>query len=466
MMSDPELHSSGPFSNRSDVISNHTDITSRPTLSRHEEDDDDDDIDDPYTLNNISDDVMVYILKFLCPVLSFSNYCEYDSSTHMSLQAWQIPIHAIPGSSLLDSQVWQVKQWPKQALRIALSCARLYHLLFVDPDNDTIFWKWHCLTFVYYIKPMMESDLEYHPYITRPRGDNGQPDFSQCGTVVKDIRFPLPLEIKMGMPSIEQSTEHLQPNFFRTQTAILYQLRDHARKDLQRRETARTKKFNREKFVGKHITPTFLTLTFTSLFINCLLFFILQTLQGFLHWLLVDMLYFDWFLLISNIVQHIAWLPIWVNIILLFALSTSLILHKRFISTSYCGPLDKDLIVVYILKTLIFFSSLTLLLIYLANVLPKRSGDPTWMQPEYIPWIVTVIPLILILAVVFGKLNSRSGIVSSIMQQSTSNYHLAVISLCIYIIELKSPITRVIVKVNLDIFHTPLPGSSHHLLLY
>lgn len=340
-----------------------------------------------HTLDDISDDVMVYILTFLCPVYG-------SDSDNISM------------GSLTNQEIRQAREWPRHAFHIALSCSRLYRLLFLSPDNDTIFWKWHCVVFLNEIEPrpmllkwepgLDRNDLRFHPHIKR-EWPNGRVCLSQCGAIAKTIRFSLPSEISEIAPI--GSMEHQQPNYFRNLTSRHHELHERIRQNLQRKEASRTKKYLRAKFIDKHVNPTLLYIVFSALFINCLLFYTLQTLR----WFLVDMLQLDWFVPISGILQHACWLPVWLNIALLFMLCTAMLVYKVFICRNH-NLIDVRMVAAIILTIFTFLFSTTLLLLYLATVLPKRDiGDPIWLQLEYIPWSVTVIPVILPFALAFGK---------------------------------------------------------------
>lgn len=337
------------------------------------------------TFDDLSDDVLVYILLFLCPV---------SHSGSPSLQD-DLNVEAIQQQILL---------WPRDALVIALTCKRMYRLLFLDPNNDIRFWQWHCFTFLHSI--FTSENLPHDEYIQRPMtyvhtSYFGYPDFSKRGVVDRArAKFMIPEHLRHIAPAGSEEQQQ-QPNYYRLLTIKHHKLHEKLCRDLQRRENSRYRKYKLKMLIKERIKRPVLQVLFTAIFLSFLLFYGLQTLHGFLHWLLLDMLRLSWFEFPSHILLHISWLPAWFTIALFFILTTLMALYCMI--TRPKQELISFLAAICVLKGVFFAIFVTLLLLYLAIVLPKRFDNPRWLQPEYIPWSVTTVPLIFILLPVAGK---------------------------------------------------------------
>lgn len=350
------------------------------------------------TIDNLSDDVLVHILCFLCPT----------NSGNIQLLDMHIGLRVIR-----DKNLQLILQWPHDALTIARTCKRMYRLLFLDPNYDHLFWHWHCFIFDRRVWLAREELLTYrtnpdHEAIWRPKDSRGYPDFSKRGIVVRNrARFFIPMQ-QRRISQVGSEEQQKQPNYYRLLTADQHMLHEEFCQDLQRQEDSRYRKFNRVRFIKTQLRNTVLRVFLTAIFVNCLTFYGLQTLRGFLHWILSDILQLAWYDLPSRILLHISWLPAWFSIILLFTLTTLAVLYNAKIRSNRNG-IKYDYLALVISKIIIFAIFITLLLLYLDIVLPKRSGGPTWLQSEYIPWNLTTVPLILIFLPVACMWSSHLG---------------------------------------------------------
>lgn len=357
------------------------------------------------TLTDLPDDALVHILLFLNPM-------------HCDLQSPEVFNEMImPHSSLntsLSAQFYifhfrstkQILRWPREALTIALTCKQMYHLLFLNPTNDALFWRWHCFVFLTSIVSHDRFTDPMHAYYFDLTP-------SQRRVVNRDrARFYIP-EDQRHIAPVGSQEQRSQPNYYRLLTARHHKRHEELCQDLQRRADAR---YRGERVVKGLRKPALITYV-TALYISCLLFYILQTLRGLLHWLLVDILQFSWYELPSRIFLHVSWLPAWFVVILLFTLSTLVALH-------YSINRNEDLVLnlgaTCLVKIVFAAVFLTLLLLYLANVLPKRTGDPAWLQSEYIPWSVAVAPLLLILLGTAGMCDSPAAKSTTMSCNSTT----------------------------------------------
>lgn len=198
------------------------------------------------------------------------------------------------------SQQLQLLQWSGEALRIALTCKRLYNLIFVDSANDRVFWRGHCIVFMRSIQvaEQWRSDQMDHSF-TGPRNVRDNADMSKC-EINERVKMWLPPELAV----VEENQQ--RENYYRLLTSRHHQLHKEYWQQLQRLENERTKRFFRSRYFDLHLLYPLQILLCTLQYVNSLLFFGLQTLQGFLHWLLVDVLQFDWYAMPSYIQLHVS----------------------------------------------------------------------------------------------------------------------------------------------------------------
>lgn len=240
------------------------------------------------------------------------------------------------------------------------------------------------------------DNLRNHVHIQRPSDTRNRVDYTQRGVVDRRRARFYVSEEQRHIAAIGSEEERRQPNYFRLKAAEHHRLHDMFCRDLQRQEDVRYRKVVRNKFIEDRMKRPVIKVLCTTIFLSCLLFYGLQTLRGFLHWLFIDMLHLEWYDLPSRILLHVSWIPAWIVIMLLFTLTTLLDLYLIMISSKR-HKVKSNLIAMVPLKFISLIAFVTLLLLYLTTVLPKRAGDPTWLQPEYIPWNVTTAPLLFLI---------------------------------------------------------------------
>lgn len=272
-------------------------------------------------LDDLPNEILLHILRFLCPVYrDIQSLDEFDGV----MDYW-------------NPTIPQILRWPREALAIALTCNRMHHMLFLDTNNDALFWQSYCFTFMRRIAlkdapndtdriDTEDGILRHHAIVTWPTNSYGRTDFTKRG-IIHVTSFYIP-EDQRHIAAVGSDEQLEQPNYYRLLTVKHHRMREDLRQDLQQQADDRYRMDVGERLIDNRIKKPVLWVLYTAIFINCILFYGLQTLHGFLHWLLVDIFHLVWYELPSRILLHVSWLPAWIVVILLFSLTTSMALYS------------------------------------------------------------------------------------------------------------------------------------------